>query len=168
MSIAKEALVYEVCEARGQSTSQPLTGAAAAQDAKGNMDFPRVLAFLDSAEPKVLASSIRHRHSHGALRLEAVQRHGEGAGICIQSRGRGLGGYLGAFVRHASSCITRWRADDGSRRWWFSSTGFPLIVGTLGPMATTFNICALIQGWRVVVAPSSNEAEGMDVADPAW
>ncbi|SLM35701.1 Two pore domain potassium channel domain [Lasallia pustulata] len=53
-------------------------------------------------------------------------------------------------------------------RWWFSSTLFPLIAGTFGPLATAFNICALVMDWRVIVDSSSAEAEGADVRDPKW
>ena len=53
-------------------------------------------------------------------------------------------------------------------RWWFSSTLFPLIAGTFGPVATAFNICALVMDWRVIVNPSSTESTGIDIRDPDW
>ncbi|MCJ1479073.1 Potassium channel [Lambiella insularis] len=53
-------------------------------------------------------------------------------------------------------------------RWWFSSTLFPLVTGTFGPLATAFNICALVMDWRVIVDPTSAESTGIDVQDPDW
>lgn len=55
-------------------------------------------------------------------------------------------------------------------RWWFASTAFPLIAGTFGPMASAFNICALIQSWRVDIPPGfgANESHGIRVLDPKW
>ncbi len=55
-----------------------------------------------------------------------------------------------------------------SRRWFFSSTVFPLIAGTFGPLATAFNICTLTEDWRTFVNASSIEQEGQFIADPAW
>ncbi|ESK88671.1 potassium channel [Moniliophthora roreri MCA 2997] len=46
-------------------------------------------------------------------------------------------------------------------RWWLCSTVFPLIAGTLGPLANLFSVCALVQTWRI----GSN---GERIADPAW
>ena len=37
-------------------------------------------------------------------------------------------------------------------------------------MATAFNICALIEHWRVEIPPGfgANESHGNDVRDPKW
>ena len=37
-------------------------------------------------------------------------------------------------------------------------------------MATAFNICALIEHWRVEIPPGfgANESHGIDVRDPKW
>ena len=55
-------------------------------------------------------------------------------------------------------------------RWWFASTAFPLLAGTFGPMASAFNICALVENWRVDIPPGfgANEAHGVNVPDPKW
>ncbi|MCJ1379547.1 Potassium channel [Xylographa soralifera] len=53
-------------------------------------------------------------------------------------------------------------------RWWFSSTLFPLVAACFGPLATAFNICALVMDWRVIVDPSSTESTGIDIRDPDW
>ncbi|KAI9841648.1 MAG: Potassium channel [Sclerophora amabilis] len=53
-------------------------------------------------------------------------------------------------------------------RWWFTSTAFPLVAGTFGPMASAFSVCALVQEWRVYLPPGQNEAHGLDVPDPKW
>ena len=52
--------------------------------------------------------------------------------------------------------------------WWILSTLFPLIAGTFGPLASTFNICALAIDWRTTVDPSSTESEGTHLPDPRW
>ncbi|KIW22636.1 uncharacterized protein PV07_10915 [Cladophialophora immunda] len=52
--------------------------------------------------------------------------------------------------------------------WWIISTLFPLIAGTFGPLASTFNICALAIDWRTTVSSSSTESEGSHISDPGW
>ncbi|KAF7302368.1 hypothetical protein HMN09_00870400 [Mycena chlorophos] len=47
-------------------------------------------------------------------------------------------------------------------RWWFTSTMFPLIAGTFGPLANFFSACALSQPWRQHVA------DGSGIQDPMW
>ena len=56
-------------------------------------------------------------------------------------------------------------------RWWFASTACPLLAGTFGPMASGFNICALVQYWRQTIpAPPlpNTEALGHKIPDPPW
>ncbi|KIW44471.1 uncharacterized protein PV06_02937 [Exophiala oligosperma] len=53
-------------------------------------------------------------------------------------------------------------------RWWYASTGFPLIAGTFGPMANAFSICALVENWRVKIPPGGTEEHGIDIKDPKW
>ncbi len=55
-------------------------------------------------------------------------------------------------------------------RWWFASTAIPLLAGTFGPMATGFNICALVQYWRqtVPLPPNDLETRGHKIPDPTW
>jgi len=53
-------------------------------------------------------------------------------------------------------------------RWWYASTGFPLIAGTFGPMANAFSICALVENWRVKIPPGGTEEHGIDIKDPRW
>lgn len=53
-------------------------------------------------------------------------------------------------------------------RWWFASTAFPLIAGTLGPMASAFSICALAVHWRVYLPPGATEDNAISVPDPKW
>ncbi|KAI9784507.1 MAG: Potassium channel [Peltula sp. TS41687] len=52
-------------------------------------------------------------------------------------------------------------------RWWFSSTGFPLIAGTFGPISNAFSICALVQYWRASI-PGEDEGKGTRIPDPKW
>ncbi|KAI9751887.1 MAG: hypothetical protein M4579_005844 [Chaenotheca gracillima] len=53
-------------------------------------------------------------------------------------------------------------------RWWFTSTAFPLLAGTFGPIASAFNLCALVQEWRDYLPPGEDEAHGIDFPDPKW
>lgn len=53
-------------------------------------------------------------------------------------------------------------------RWWYASTGFPLIAGTFGPMANAFSICALVENWRVKIPAGGTEEHGIDIKDPRW
>jgi potassium channel subfamily K, other eukaryote len=53
-------------------------------------------------------------------------------------------------------------------RWWYASTGFPLVAGTFGPMANAFSICALVENWRVKIPPGGTEEHGIDIKDPRW
>ncbi|KIW86741.1 uncharacterized protein Z519_12654 [Cladophialophora bantiana CBS 173.52] len=53
-------------------------------------------------------------------------------------------------------------------RWWYASTGIPLVAGTFGPMANAFSICALVENWRVEIPPGGTEEHGIDITDPDW
>jgi potassium channel subfamily K, other eukaryote len=53
-------------------------------------------------------------------------------------------------------------------RWWYASTGFPLVAGTFGPMANAFSICALVENWRVKIPLGGTEEHGIDIKDPRW
>lgn len=54
-------------------------------------------------------------------------------------------------------------------RWWFASVACPLLAGTFGPMASGFNICALVQYWRQTMPPGpAIEEQGHKIADPTW
>ena len=55
-----------------------------------------------------------------------------------------------------------------SSRWWFASTAFPLVAGTFGPMASAFNLCALVENWRVSIPDGGTEGHATDVPDPRW
>lgn len=53
-------------------------------------------------------------------------------------------------------------------RWWFASSAFPLIAGTLGPVANAFSICALVRPWRQKFLPGSDLDKAQFVTDPIW
>lgn len=53
-------------------------------------------------------------------------------------------------------------------RWWFASTASPLIAGTFGPMASAFNICALVEKWREHIPDGKTEDTGTSIQDPTW
>ncbi|KAI1380363.1 voltage-gated potassium channel [Hypoxylon crocopeplum] len=53
-------------------------------------------------------------------------------------------------------------------RWWFASAAFPMIAGTLGPVASAFSICALVKNWRQHILPGSDVTKALFVPDPPW
>lgn len=53
-------------------------------------------------------------------------------------------------------------------RWWFASAAFPMIAGTLGPVASAFSICALVRPWRQGYRPGMNLATAPYIPDPSW
>lgn len=53
-------------------------------------------------------------------------------------------------------------------RWWFASSAFPMIAGTLGPVASAFSICALVRPWRQHFPPGSDIDKAVFVDDPIW
>lgn len=54
--------------------------------------------------------------------------------------------------------------------WWFASTACPLLASTFGPMASGFNICALVHEWRQTLPPGLNviDEQGHTLPDPGW
>ncbi|KAG8349540.1 hypothetical protein FVEN_g12226 [Fusarium venenatum] len=63
------------------------------------------------------------------------------------------------------------RNDDVSQelsRWWFLSTAFPMIAGTLGPVASAFSICSLAEPWRQSRVPAGEIQNAVPVPDPSW
>ncbi|KAJ7203745.1 hypothetical protein GGX14DRAFT_647833 [Mycena pura] len=48
------------------------------------------------------------------------------------------------------------------KRWRFTSTAFPLVAGTFGPLANVLSICALLRPWR------QHAADGSAISDPGW
>lgn len=57
---------------------------------------------------------------------------------------------------------------EQENRWWLASVAFPLLAGTLGPMATGFNVMALSYYWRQSVPVGHTEREGTAFPDPHW
>jgi len=53
-------------------------------------------------------------------------------------------------------------------RWWFASAAFPMIAGTLGPVASAFSICALVKPWRQIYPPGTDITNAPFIGDPAW
>ncbi|KAI1387467.1 voltage-gated potassium channel [Hypoxylon trugodes] len=53
-------------------------------------------------------------------------------------------------------------------RWWFASAAFPMIAGTLGPVASAFSICALVKYWRQHILPDSDVTKAVFIKDPPW
>ncbi|KAL7946736.1 voltage-gated potassium channel [Trichoderma barbatum] len=53
-------------------------------------------------------------------------------------------------------------------RWWFLSSVFPMIAGTLGPVASAFSICALVSPWRQQLVPGGDPDTAPYIGDPAW
>ncbi|KAI1631715.1 hypothetical protein F4809DRAFT_657464 [Biscogniauxia mediterranea] len=53
-------------------------------------------------------------------------------------------------------------------RWWFASAAFPMVAGTLGPVASAFSTCALVKSWRQHILPGSDVTKAVFVPDPPW
>lgn len=53
-------------------------------------------------------------------------------------------------------------------RWWFLSTAFPMIAGTLGPIASAFSLCSLVEPWRQQLVPGGDIQDAPSVPDPPW
>ncbi|KAI0133636.1 ion channel protein [Xylariales sp. AK1849] len=53
-------------------------------------------------------------------------------------------------------------------RWWFASSAFPMVAGTLGPVASAFSICALVKYWRQHIPPGLAVTQAVFVKDPDW
>jgi potassium channel subfamily K len=58
--------------------------------------------------------------------------------------------------------------QDDPSRWWLASSAFPMIAGTMGPVASAFSICALVRPWRQHLPPGTDIQDGIFVADPVW
>jgi potassium channel subfamily K len=43
-----------------------------------------------------------------------------------------------------------------------------MIAGTLGPIASAFSICALVQPWRQNYQPGTSVEDAPFIPDPAW
>lgn len=64
--------------------------------------------------------------------------------------------------------ITNDEAHLDPSRWWFASSAFPMIAGTLGPVASAFSICALVRPWRQHFPPGSDIDKAQFINDPIW
>jgi potassium channel subfamily K len=53
-------------------------------------------------------------------------------------------------------------------RWWFASTACPLLVCTFGPIASGFNVCALVAPWRTIIVSNGPSSQRVHVNDPGW
>ncbi|RWA03385.1 hypothetical protein EKO27_g11720 [Xylaria grammica] len=53
-------------------------------------------------------------------------------------------------------------------RWWFASAAFPMVAGTLGPVASAFSICALVKPWRQRIPPGLDVTKAVFIHDPSW
>ncbi|PNP46487.1 hypothetical protein THARTR1_10809 [Trichoderma harzianum] len=52
-------------------------------------------------------------------------------------------------------------------RWWFLSSVFPMIAGTIGPIASAFSICALVSPWRQHFIQGGDPDSAPYIPDPA-
>ncbi|KAF5657213.1 tok1-voltage outward-rectifying k+ channel [Fusarium heterosporum] len=74
-------------------------------------------------------------------------------------------------IEEAVSHERRVENDDAHlapSRWWFASSAFPMIAGTLGPVASAFSICALVRPWRQHLYPGKDVYDATYVPDPVW
>ncbi|KAI6765220.1 hypothetical protein HG531_012319 [Fusarium graminearum] len=59
-------------------------------------------------------------------------------------------------------------ASNQKEYWWFLSTGFPMIAGTLGPVASAFSICSMSEPWRQQTSPEIDIQNAPSIANPPW
>ena len=69
------------------------------------------------------------------------------------------------LLRHDETRLT---TDIKYSRWWFASAAFPMIAGTLGPVASAFSICALVKPWREHILPGQHITNAASIRDPPW
>ncbi|EAA28444.2 potassium channel [Neurospora crassa] len=60
------------------------------------------------------------------------------------------------------------QAHRDPSRWWFASAAFPMVAGTLGPVASAFSICALVRPWRQNYTKGADIKTATFIKDPAW
>ncbi|KAB5515665.1 hypothetical protein GE09DRAFT_1231200 [Coniochaeta sp. 2T2.1] len=75
--------------------------------------------------------------------------------------------YVPRVPRDPQDATGDWANLDASR-WWFASAAFPIIAGTLGPVASAFSVCALVKPWRQSFPPGTNLESAPYVNNPAW
>lgn len=101
-----------------------------------------------------IASSTRPVHEQSY----SVERHASDAAAIFDRRASTL---AGAFNNK----------DDYNllpSRWWFTASAFPMIAGTLGPVASAFSICALVRPWRQEILPGETIDSATFIKDPIW
>ncbi|OLN85234.1 Outward-rectifier potassium channel TOK1 [Colletotrichum chlorophyti] len=78
---------------------------------------------------------------------------------------------IGQLEQSKAQRDKRFQNDDAHldpSRWWFASSAFPMIAGTLGPVASAFSICALVRPWRQHFPPGTEILNATFVPDPQW
>ncbi|PTB38288.1 uncharacterized protein TrAFT101_011611 [Trichoderma asperellum] len=53
-------------------------------------------------------------------------------------------------------------------RWWFLASVFPMVAGTIAPVASAFSICALVSPWRQHLSPGQQPDQAKYIPDPPW
>ncbi|KAK3316120.1 hypothetical protein B0H66DRAFT_641019 [Apodospora peruviana] len=85
--------------------------------------------------------------------------------------GETIGEHVGHMEDEADQLPNEVQPDESHMdpsRWWFASSAFPMIAGTLGPVASAFSICALVRPWRQDFPPDSDISKAEFVGDPVW
>ncbi|ROW01250.1 hypothetical protein VMCG_05891 [Cytospora schulzeri] len=85
-----------------------------------------------------------------------------------QRHGQGQGEDLHPDKSPGGDPIQNDQAHLDPSRWWFASSAFPMIAGTLGPVASAFSICALVRPWRQRFPPGSDIDKAHFIEDPIW
>ncbi|KAH7179005.1 uncharacterized protein B0J16DRAFT_357197 [Fusarium flagelliforme] len=74
---------------------------------------------------------------------------------------------IGSSTAHGEK-LPKDNDTNGRKSWWFLSTAFPMIAGTLGPVASAFSICSLAEPWRQNLVPGADIQSAVNVPDPSW
>ncbi|KAJ3466393.1 hypothetical protein MRS44_007051 [Fusarium solani] len=77
-----------------------------------------------------------------------------------------------AQVTNSHASRGRWFQNEDAEleasRWWFLSAAFPMTAGALGPVASAFSICSLVEPWRQHLVPGGAIQDATPVPDPTW
>ncbi|KAK3295131.1 uncharacterized protein B0H64DRAFT_302618, partial [Chaetomium fimeti] len=76
--------------------------------------------------------------------------------------------YSDEIQEYVPKQVSKERDHLNPSRWWFASSAFPMIAGTLGPVASAFSICALVKPWRQSFPPGTDIALAPYIRDPSW
>ena len=105
-------------------------------------------------------------HAPGAVKKEKQSQQQNGSSTPPNANLQQTGSAVERFAAKTEEDVVK---DINSPiHMWVVATLFPLMAGTFGPMASMFNICAIVVPWRMIVNPASTQSNGRRIEDPTW